>query len=89
MTAEQAYSVLLGNGRLGTAQIPDTVSATLGYLTEDDTTPPADRMLVWAFRVRITCISTFKATDAQCDQWTFARASDGKALSVVDQRAVS
>lgn len=69
----------------GPTPIPATVSAVYGYLTEDDTSPPADRMPVWGFRVRGGCINTFKPTHAQCDQWTFARASDGKDLGVMDQ----
>jgi hypothetical protein len=82
VTAEQAWMTLGGDS------IPATVTATYGYLTEDDTSPPADRMPVWAFRVRGNCISAFKATNAQCDKWSFARASDGKDLHVGDQRTV-
>jgi hypothetical protein len=82
LTAQQAYEALGGGA------IPATITAIFGYLTEDDTSPPADRMPVWAFRSRGNCASAFRATDSQCDRWSFARASDGKDLNVGDQRTL-
>lgn len=89
LDAQQAYMAMLPKNHHGPTRMPAKVSAAFGYLTEDDTSPPADRMPVWAFRVSGGCINTFKSTHAQCDQWTFVRASDGKNLGVMDQSTVS
>jgi hypothetical protein len=89
LTAQQAYNAILRERHHGPMLIPATTTTMYGYLTEDDTSPPADRMAVWAFRVKGGCINTFKATQSKCYQWTFARAADGKDLRVMDQQTVS
>lgn len=67
--------------------IPADVTARYGLLTQDDTSPPADRMPVWAFTtVEKACVTSTGGGTGRCMQWVFTRASDGKPLGVVDQQ---
>jgi len=88
LTAQEAYDALQHQDNQKPGPIPANTNAAFGYLTEDDTLPPADHMPVWAFTVRAGCVNTFRASKAQCIVWRFARASDGKDLGVVDQQSV-
>jgi len=88
LTAQEAYDALQRQDKQEPSPIPAAMNAAYGYLTEDDTLPPADHMPVWAFTVKAGCINTFRDTNAQCIVWRFARASDGKDLRVVDQQIV-
>jgi hypothetical protein len=89
MTAQDAYNAMLHSEHHPPKLIPGNVTARYGLLTQGDTSPPADRMPVWAYTVESGCVVTTSASAGRCVQWVFARASDGKNLGVVDQQPTS
>jgi len=86
MSAQAAYNLMRGAPRT----IPASVTPRYGLLTENDTSPPADRMPVWGFTWKGQCTVTTNIADpGMCVYWDFARASDGKDLRVGDQQQSS
>jgi len=47
MTAQEAFEAMLRDQHHPAKTIPANVTAHFGLLTQDDTSPPADRMPVW------------------------------------------
>jgi hypothetical protein len=86
MTAAEAFKAMLRDQHHPAKAIPANVTARYGLLTQDDTSPPADRMPVWAFTVENACVTSTGGGSGRCMQWVFTRASDGKPLGVVDQQ---
>jgi len=86
MTAREAFTAMLRDQHHPTEAIPAHVTARYGLLTQDDTSPPAHRMPVWAFTVESVCATSTGGGTGRCMQWVFTRASDGRPLGVVDQQ---
>jgi hypothetical protein len=85
MTAQAAYNAM--RGTLPPKTIPTFITPRYGLLTQNDTSPPADRMPVWGFTWEGGCTVTMNvAHPGRCVYWDFARASDGKYLRVGDQQ---
>jgi hypothetical protein len=96
LTAQTAYNALLRKQHHPSQPIPENVTARYGLLTQNNTRPISDRLPVWAFTVKISCmVSSAGGSPAtppppqRCVFWTFVRASDGKYLDVQDQQVIS
>jgi len=58
MTAQEAFKAMLRDRHHPAKAIPANVTARYGLLTQDDTSPQADRMPVWAFTVENACVTS-------------------------------
>jgi hypothetical protein len=89
MTALEAFEAMLRDQHHPAKAIPANITARYELLTQGDTSPPADRMPVWAFTVENACVTSTGGGSGRCMQWVFTRASDGKPLGVVDQQQLN
>ena len=81
MPAQDAYNAMRAQHHLSAKAIPDFVTPRYGLLDAALTHPRAVHMPVWAFTTH-GCLTSNGAPAPDCTFWVFARASDGKDLSV-------